>query len=507
MTTPESKPRVAVRMKGIRKAFKAVVANQNVDLEIEEGEIHALLGENGAGKTTLMNILYGLYHQDEGTVEVFGEALKNHSPGKAVRMGIGMVHQHFMLIPPFTVLQNIMLGIEESNGPFLDSSKLEAQIRELGDKYGLKIDLDARVEDLSVSQQQRVEILKVLVRGARILILDEPTAVLTPQEVQEFFQVLRTLKAQGATFVIITHKLKEVKALADRLTVMRGGATIATRPVGNITENEIAEMMVGRPVRFELPRSAAKPGAMRLEVKDLSGTVDGRKVLDGLNLEIRSGEILGLAGVAGNGQTELILSLVGLLPEAEGTIKIDGTEVTKLSVRDRMEKGLAHICEDRLKHAIVPDFPVEDNMMLGLHHKGPYSSMGLIDHGHVRETAIKLGQEFDVRPFAPDIPIRQLSGGNQQKVVIARECTKTPRVLIAALPTRGVDIGAIEFIHQRILTLRGEGVAVLLVSSELSEILSLSDRIAVLYRGRIFKTFEDGQATEAALGLAMAGVN
>ncbi|MBI4859198.1 MAG: ABC transporter ATP-binding protein [Candidatus Riflebacteria bacterium] len=493
-------------MIGISKRFKTVVANRQANLTVNEREIHAVVGENGAGKSTLMNILYGLYRQDEGEVRVFGQKVEDHGPTNAVRLGIGMVHQHFMLVPPFSVIENIILGIEESAGPFLDPSRIARQVVELGDRYGLKVDLEAKVQTLPVSMEQRVEILKVLVRGARVLILDEPTAVLTPQEVEEFFKVLRTLRDQGSTIILITHKLKEIKAISDRLTVMREGTTVATAATGDVSREEIAQLMVGRPVRFAVEKKDRPPGEVRLVAKNVGYTSAGRRLLDGVDLSICSGEILGLAGVAGNGQTELVQGFTGLIQGLEGSIELDGRDLSGLSVRERIELGLGHIAEDRLKHALVPDYSIEDNFALGLHHRPPCTSLGRLMRSAIRAQAERLIGEYDVRPPLPELPARQLSGGNQQKVVIGRECSREPRCLIAALPTRGVDIGAIEFIHQRLVGLRDRGVAILLVSTELSEILSLSDRIAVIYRGKILKTLHAAEATESVLGLAMAGV-
>jgi general nucleoside transport system ATP-binding protein len=496
----------AIEMRGIAKRFRHVVAIRQADLTVEAGEIHALVGENGAGKSTLMNVLYGLYRPDAGTIAIGGETVEAHSPNQAVSMGIGMVHQHFMLVPSFTVLQNIILGIEESRGPFLDPSKTLAELDRLGKTYGLTVDPDAIVGDLPVSMQQRVEILKVLVRGAKVLILDEPTAVLTPQEVTEFFRVLKTLKEAGATVILITHKLREVKALSDRLTVMREGATVKTVPTADVTEKDIAEMMVGRPVLFAVEKGPAKPGKATLEVSGLKLRDAGRTLLDGVDLTVRAGEIVGLAGVTGNGQTELVLGLMGLAP-VTGTVRLDGEPIGHLSVRERLDRGMSHVPEDRFRHAFIPDYTVADNYALGLHHRAPFSGSFELDFGEIDRNAQVLNEEFDVRPRAVDVAMRALSGGNQQKIVIAREQSvhRHPKFLIAAMPTRGVDIGAIEFIHKRLIKLRDEGVAILLVSSELSEILSLSDRIAVIFAGKIVREFSPEAATESALGLAMAG--
>lgn len=497
----------AVEMAGITKSFRGVPAIRHADLSVKHGEIHAIVGENGAGKSTLMNILYGLYRPDAGTMQVKGETITDHSPNDAVALGIGMVHQHFMLVPPFSVLDNIILGIEDTEGPFLKKDRVADMVTELGNKYGLKVDLDAAVETLPVSMQQRVEILKVLVRGARILILDEPTAVLTPQEVIEFFQILRMLRDQGATILLITHKLREVKELSDRVTVMREGRTVATTETANVDEQKLAEMMVGRPVLFQVDKKPAAPGEVRLAVENLVYTEEGRRMLDGISLSIKSGEIVGLAGVTGNGQTELVLAIIGLLQGVTGSIRLDGTELAPLSVRERQERGLSHIAEDRLKHAVIPDYSIADNVVVGRHYMAPFSSRTVLDFFAIGTEAEAKVREYDVRPPLIDLPVRQLSGGNQQKVVIARECTRNPRFLIAAMPTRGVDIGAIEFIHKRLVELRDRGVAILLVSSELSEILSLADRIAVIYRGKINREMPAAEANESQLGLAMAGVS
>jgi ABC-type uncharacterized transport system ATPase subunit len=495
----------AVEMIGIAKRFRSVVAIKNADLTVQAGEIHAVVGENGAGKSTLMNVLYGLYQPDAGKIRVAGEPVMGHSPNQAVEMGIGMVHQHFMLVPTFTVLQNVILGIEETSGPFLDPRRVAATLEELSRTYGLTVDLDAVVGELSVSMQQRVEILKVLVRGAKVLILDEPTAVLTPQEVTEFFKILRTLKSGGATIILITHKLREVKELSDRLTVMREGATIATKDTASVTEKDIAEMMVGRPVLFSVDKGPAKPGKPTIEASGLKYREEGRTLLDGVDLTVHAGEIVGLAGVAGNGQTELVLGLMGLLPGMSGVVKLDEEPIGHLSVRERLDRGMSHVPEDRFRHAFIPDYSVADNMALGRHHGPPFSKGGWLDFAAIESNATALAEEYDVRPRDTSIAMRQLSGGNQQKIVIAREQSRKPRFLIAAMPTRGVDIGAIEFIHRRLVRLRDAGVAILLVSSELSEILSLADRIAVIFAGRIVKTFTPEQANESQLGLAMAG--
>ncbi len=492
--------------RGITKQFPGVLANDHVDLTLKEGEILALLGENGAGKTTLMNIIYGLYQPDEGEIYVFGEKAHIRSPHDAIRLGIGMVHQHFMLIPVFTVAENLILGAEVTRGGVvLDLQKAREEVRRLSEEYGLKVDPDAYIEELPVGVQQRVEILKALYRGARILILDEPTAVLTPQEVEELFQIMRQLKERGVSIVFITHKLKEVLAIADRIMVMRQGCVVGETTPDRTTEAELASMMVGREVVLRVEKPPAKPGEVVLEVEDLYVEERGVPVVDGVSLRVRAGEILGIAGVQGNGQTELVEVLTGLRRPKRGTVRIAGETMPFERARILIERGLSHIPEDRQRHGLVLPFSVADNLVLCTYYKPPFAFGWQRNPKAVVENAERLITQFDIRTPGPHVPVATLSGGNQQKVIVAREFSRPVRVLIANQPTRGLDVGSIEYIHKRIIELRDQGVAVLLVSAELDEILSLSDRIAVMYEGKIVAEVEADRADRATLGLWMAG--
>ncbi|MFO7173157.1 MAG: ABC transporter ATP-binding protein [Bacillota bacterium] len=504
-----------LEMRGITKRFGPVVANDGIDLEVREGEIHALLGENGAGKTTLMNILYGLYQPDAGEIRYKGQPVTITDPNRAIALGIGMVHQHFMLIPPFTVAENIVLGHEPGSRTRLDRAGAVEKVRALSQEFGLKVDPTARVENISVGMQQRVEILKALYRGAELLILDEPTAVLTPQEVQELIGIMRRLVQQGRTIIFITHKLKEVLRIADRVTVIRQGRNVATLdisgrgapgPVSPPTEAELAALMVGRAVSLQVEKGPAKPGEPVLEVEGLECLGPrGLPALKGVSLTLRAGEILGIAGVDGNGQTELVECLTGLRRPTAGRIRLRGQDITRLPVRKRFELGLAHIPEDRQKRGLVLDFTVAENAILGRHYRSPYCRLGAMAWQQVTAHAQRLIRDFDIRPPLPGTRAGALSGGNQQKLIVAREIDKEPVVLIAAQPTRGVDVGAIEAIHRRLVAERDRGRAVLLVSLELDEILALSDRIAVMYEGRIVAEMPAEEATEETLGLLMAG--
>ncbi|MBI2920455.1 MAG: ABC transporter ATP-binding protein [Planctomycetes bacterium] len=490
----------AVEMIGIEKRFPRVVANHDVNFSVEEGEIHALVGENGAGKSTLMKVLYGLYAPDGGTVRVFGKEMREFSPAAAIAAGIGMVHQHFMLVPTLTVAENVMLGMEPRRGPFFARGRAETEVGALSEKYGLRVDPGARIEELSVGLEQRVEILKVLARGARILILDEPTAVLTPQEVEDLYATLRSLKAQGKTVIFITHKLKEVRAITDRLTVLRRGATVGTVASAETSQEQIAEMMVGRPVSLRVEKTAAMPTAPVLEVRHLCA-----EKLNDVTLEVRAGEILGIAGVEGNGQSELLECLSGLREAESGEVVLGGEDLSAAGPPAWFRAGLAVIPEDRLKRGLVGDYSVADNLVLGRHRLPRYTSTGFVRAGARDADAEELIRRFDVRPPEKSVEARSLSGGNQQKVIIARELSRVPRFLLAAHPTRGVDIGAIEFIHKAIVAERDRGVGVLLVSAELSEVMALSDRIAVMYGGRIVGVVSAASADEKSLGLLMAG--
>ncbi len=499
----------AVDMRQITKKFPLVLANDNVDFTVQQGEIHALVGENGAGKSTLVNILYGLLRPDRGTIRINGQAVRLSDPGDAINLGIGMVHQHFMLIPLFTVAENVVLGQEPSSGGVVDIRQANRIVRELSEQYGLKVDPTARVESLSVGIEQRIEIIKVLYRGAEILILDEPTAVLTPQEVDELFDIMRSLKDQGKTIIFISHKLQEVMAISDAVTVMRRGKVVGTVAIQDTSRQEIATMMVGRQVLFRIQRTPAEPGETVLSVKDVNA-LDNKNLpaLRDISFDIREGEILGIAGVEGNGQSELVEVLTGLRRAQTGKVELNGQVITNYTPRAIRERGTCHIPEDRHRRGLVLDFSVAQNMVLGIHYCSPYIRKMLLDvinFGPIREKAQRLLREFDIRPPDQQNPAGNLSGGNQQKVIVARELDQDPKLLIAAQPTRGIDVGSIEFIHQRLLQARDDRKAVLLISADLEEILSLSDRIAVMYEGQIAGVLDPAEATEARLGLMMTG--
>lgn len=497
-----------LELRGITKAFPGVLANDHIDLTLEEGEVHALLGENGAGKTTLMNILYGLYSPDEGEIFVRGRRVEIREPRDAIALGIGMVHQHFMLVPVLTVAENVMLGVESvKNGIFLDRAAAARRIREISRQYGLEVDPDAPVRTLPVGVQQRVEILKLLYRQADILILDEPTAVLTPQEVEELFKVIRSLTSQGKSVIFITHKLKEVMAIADRITVLRNGRVVGTTTPSQTTEEQLAAMMVGREVLLRVNKRPANPGDVVLQVENLEVLDDrGNPAVRGVSFEVRAGEILGIAGVQGNGQTELVQALTGLRPILSGRVRILGTDVTGAPPRRVLEQGVAHVPEDRQKDGLVLSFPVAENLVLNTYYIPPFARAGLLRHETIFATAEQRAREFDIRTPSILTPVANLSGGNQQKVIVAREFSRPIRLLIASQPTRGLDVGSIEYIHQRIVAKRDEGCAVLLVSPELDEVMSLSDRIAVMYEGRIMDILPADKATREEIGLLMAGV-
>ena len=499
----------AVDMRHITKKFPLVLANDDVNFTVQLGEIHALVGENGAGKSTLVNILYGLFRPDRGTILINGQDVQLSDPGDAIRLGIGMVHQHFMLIPPFTVAENVVLGQEPSIGGIVDLSRANEIVRDLSEQYGLKVDPTAKVETLSVGIEQRIEIIKVLYRGAEILILDEPTAVLTPQEVDELFGIMRSLKAQGKTIVFITHKLQEVMAISDVVTVMRRGKVVGSVRIKDTSRQEIAAMMVGRQVLFRVQRSQADPGETVLTVKDLNALNNKNlPALRDISFGVRASEVLGIAGVEGNGQSELVEVLTGLRRAQSGQVELNGQAITNLTPRTIRERGTCHIPEDRHRRGLVLDFSVSQNMVLGIHYRAPYvrhTLLDVINFAPIREKAQRLLQEFDIRPPDQDNPAGNLSGGNQQKVIVAREFDQNPKLLIAAQPTRGIDVGSIEFIHQRLLQARDDGKAVLLVSADLEEILSLSDRIAVIYEGQIVGILEPAEATEARIGMMMTG--
>jgi simple sugar transport system ATP-binding protein len=494
-----------LELRKITKRFPGVLANDAVDFDLRRSEVHALLGENGAGKSTLMNVLYGLYHPDEGEILINGKPIRLGSPHAAIEHGIGMVHQHFMLIPVMTVAENIVLAAEPRTSAVLfDVAEAEKRVRELSAQFGLAVDPHARIESITVGQQQRVEILKALYRGAEILILDEPTAVLTPQEADELFKVVESLKSQGKSIIFISHKLNEVREIADRVTVLRRGKKIATVPAG-ATEEELARMMVGREVLLRVDKTAAQPGAPLLEVEDLHVHDDrGLEAVKGVSLQVRAGEIVGLAGVDANGQTELIDALTGLRKVSSGRIVLAGTDISHADARDALDAGAGHIPEDRQRRGLVLDFTLAENLALHDYDREPDSKYGILFPNRLIARARLVLQQFDVRGGGPTTRAAALSGGNQQKVVLAREIDRDPRVLIAAQPTRGLDVGAIEFVHRRLVEERDEGRAILLVSLELEEVLSLSDRILVIYEGRIVGEYPP-DTTEQELGIAMTG--
>ncbi len=502
-TNEASAPVLEVR--GITKRFPGVVANRDVSFTLQSGEVHCLLGENGAGKSTLMNTVFGLYQPDEGQLLVRGEVVRFRSSADAIAHGIGMVHQHFQLVPVFSVAENVVLGNEPRRGVRLDLDAARVRIRELADRFGLEIDPDATVGDLSVGEQQRVELIKALYRDAEILILDEPTAVLTPGEVDEFFEVVRTLVDRGKSIVFITHKLREVLAVADRITVLRGGEVVGQADPGSSTPQSLATLMVGRDVTLAIDKGPSSPGRTVLEVRGLRVADDrGSITVDDLDLEVRAGEIFGIAGVEGNGQRELVEAIAGMRPKAAGTVLIDGADATHATPRHVIELGVGHVPEDRSKHGLVGPFSISDNLVLNRYRKAPFSRRGLRDDAAIDTAATELVQQFDVRAPSAAVAAATLSGGNQQKVVIARELSGDPKLLIVAQPTRGLDVGSIEFIHRRIVELRDRGAAVLLVSAELDEVLNLADRIGVLYRGALVGTYDRAVATRDQLGLLMA---
>ena len=485
-----------------------MVANDHVDLLVEEGEVHALLGENGAGKTTLMNILYGLSQPDEGEIRLDDAQVHFGSPKDAIAAGIGMVHQHFMLVPVFTVTENIVLG-QEQTGPLglLDRREAEKMVADLSGRLGLEVPPDAMVEDLPVGVQQRVEIVKALYREAKVLILDEPTAVLTPQEIDDFFRVIERVKADSGTSIIfISHKLREVREIADRITVMRLGKVVGSTTPAESSEEQLASMMVGRTVQLHIVKEPATPGESVLEVRDLRVADDrGQIAVDGVSFDVRSGEILTLAGVQGNGQTELVEALTGLRHPLEGTIVVSGRDLTRASPHDAILTGVAHVPEDRQRDGLVSEFPVADNLVLNQFDQPPYAHGLSMDRGAIATAAKERVREFDIRTPSIQAPAGTLSGGNQQKIIVAREFARHITLLVASQPTRGLDVGSVQYIHERIVKQRDEGLAVLIVSSELDEVLALADRIAVMYRGRMAGPFEAGTMTRERLGLLMAG--
>ena len=499
-----------VEMLNIRKEFPGIVANDNITLQLRKGEIHALLGENGAGKSTLMGILFGMNQPDKGVIKVRGKEVKITNPNVANDLGIGMVHQHFKLVENFTVTQNIVLGCEPKIlfGLGMDLNKAAKRIEELSKQYGLNVDPNAKIENISVGMQQRVEILKMLYRDADVLILDEPTAVLTPQEIDELIKIMKNLINEGKSIIIITHKLKEIKAAADRCTVIRRGRYIGTVDVKTTSEAEMAKMMVGREVSFKVNKKPAKPGDVVLDIKNLS-VKNNKKVLGlkDFSIDVRAGEIVGIAGVEGNGQSELIEAITGLRKSESGTINFKNKDITRESIRNRINSGIAHIPEDRHKRGLVLDYTIEENMVLEVYDKKPFSNKGLLNKKEIKKYAEKIIDEFDVRSGEGAESIaRSLSGGNQQKAIIGREIEFNPELLIAAQPTRGLDVGSIEYIHKRLVEQRDSGKAVLLVSLELDEILNVSDRIAIINNGELIGVVNADETNENEVGLMMAGI-
>jgi general nucleoside transport system ATP-binding protein len=498
-------PDVVLEARGITKRFPGLLANDEVNFELRRGEVHCLLGENGAGKTTLVNVAFGLYQPDAGEIRVDGRPVRFTSSADAIAAGIGMVHQHFQLIPVFTVAENVILGDELRRGPLLDLDAARKRILEIEERYGLVVDPDAKIEDLSVGEQQRVELLKALFREANILILDEPTAVLTPGEVDEFFGVVRSLIGQGKSIVFITHKLREVLAVADRITVLRHGRVVGTADPESATQQSLASLMVGRDVILQIEKGPAHPGAARLRVRDLTVEDDrGVPTVAGLTFDVKAGEIFGIAGVEGNGQRELVEALAGMRTPVRGTIDIDGEDLTSAKPRQVTGFGVGHVPEDRNKHGIVSSFTIADNLVLNTYYRAPFARRRIRQLGGIDAHAEELVRKYDVRTSGIHAPVSNLSGGNQQKVIIARELSDDLRVLLVAQPTRGLDVGSIEFIHHRIVEIRDAGTAVLLVSAELDEIFTLADRIGVLYRGGLVGEFEREAATRDAVGLLMA---
>ncbi len=501
-----TKKNPAIEMRGITKTFTGVVANDSVDLLVCQGEIHALLGENGAGKSTLMNILYGLYQPDSGAIWVHGRETGIRSPRDAINLGVGMVHQHFMLVEPFTVAENLVLGSEPVRRGLFDHRRAEEMVAEMSQRYGLMVDPRAKVADISVGMQQRVEILKTLYRGAEILILDEPTASLTPQETAELIQIMHKLVEDGKTIIFITHKLKEIMSASDAVTVIRRGRVIDSLPTPSTDVNKLAIMMVGREVKMVVDKIPAQPGPSVLAVQNLSvRDYRNARAVKGITFNVRAGEIVGIAGVDGNGQTELVEAITGLRRVEKGNVTLNGHDITNRSPRKITETGLAHIPQDRQKRGLVLDFDLRENLALQTYYREPLARRGILKPKQFDSYARRLIKAFDVRTPGPEVAGRNLSGGNQQKLIIAREMERDPDLLIAAQPTRGLDVGAIEFVHHRLVEQRDSGKAVLLVSLELDEIMALADRILVMYEGEIVGELPAEKATEQELGLLMAG--
>lgn len=498
-----------VEMLNIRKEFPGIVANDNISLSLKKGEIHALLGENGAGKSTLMGVLFGMYQPEKGIIKIREKEVRITNPNVANQLGIGMVHQHFKLVENFTVTENIILGSEPLKGMVLDIDTAAKKIAQLSKHYGLNVDPHAKIEDISVGMQQRVEIMKMLYREAEVLIFDEPTAVLTPAEIDELMKIMRNLIKEGKSIIIITHKLKEIKAVADRCTVIRRGKSIGTVNVAEASQESLAEMMVGRHVNFKVDKKESTPGATVLKIDSVSAK-NNRKVmaLKNFSLEVKKGEIVGIAGVDGNGQSELVEAITGLRKVESGTIQINGDEITNAPIRKRIEKGIGHIPEDRHKRGLVLDYRLDANMVLEVYNKQPFAKNGLLNFGEIRKYAENIFKNFDVRSGEGGASMaRTLSGGNQQKAIIGREIELDPDLLIAVQPTRGLDVGSIEYIHKRLIEHRDKGKAVLLVSLELDEVLKLSDRIAIINNGELIGVVQASETNENEVGLMMAGIS
>lgn len=497
-----------IEMRNITKEFPGIKANDNITLQLKRGEIHALLGENGAGKSTLMSVLFGLYKPEEGEILKNGEVVKINNPNDATALGIGMVHQHFKLVECFTVLDNIILGAEDTRFGFIKKADAREKVSQLSEKYGLHVDVDEKIEDITVGMQQRTEILKMLYRDNEILIFDEPTAVLTPQEIDELMQIMRNLAAEGKSILFITHKLNEIMAVADRCTVLRKGRYVGTVDIKDTTKENLSQMMVGRPVEFVVEKAPAQPKSEVLKVEGLSvkSKVHKKLAVNNVSFSVRSGEIVCIAGIDGNGQSELVYGLTGLEPVAAGKVTLNGEDVTKSSIRFRNTHGISHIPEDRHKHGLVLDYTLEQNMVLQRYFEPEFQKHGFIKFNNVREYSDKLIEQYDVRSGQGSVTVvRSMSGGNQQKAVVAREMDREHSLLIAVQPTRGLDVGAIEYIHNQLVAKRDEGSAVLLVSFELDEVMNLADRILVMYEGEIVGQLDPKTTTVQELGLYMAG--
>ena len=499
----------AIEMLNITKVFPGIIANDNITLQLKKGEIHALLGENGAGKSTLMSVLFGLYQPEEGIIKKDGVEVKINNPNDANDLGIGMVHQHFKLVECFTVLDNIILGVEPNKYGFLQKSEARKKVLELSEKYGLHVDPDAYIEDITVGMQQRTEILKMLYRDNEILIFDEPTAVLTPQEIDELMQIMKNLAAEGKSILFISHKLNEIKAVADRCTVLRKGKYIGTVNTKDATIEELSAMMVGRNVNFHVEKTPAKPGDVVLEVEGLTvaSKIHKNNAVKNVSFKVRAGEIVCIAGIDGNGQTELVYGITGLEPVKSGTVKLNGVDITKASIRKRSVSGMSHIPEDRHKHGLVLDYSLEDNLILQTYFKRDFrNAAGFLRRNNIREYANRLIEMYDIRSGqGPVTKARSMSGGNQQKAIVAREIDKNPDLLVAVQPTRGLDVGAIEYIHKQLINHRDQGHACLLVSLELDEVMDVPDRILVMYEGEIVGELDPKKTTQEELGLYMAG--